>query len=340
MIRVYDFDFNLLAETKRCLSSEWELKYNGIGTYEGCYSINTDIASIFAEHKYLIITEDDRQAVCIGKHISDNLRVYGRTPEWLFSKRVVLPFKTSEIFGDCYTDPETLILYLLSNTYKTPYIVGEDGVISSEINKKAICENIILPEKVGAESLNRHFWRNSAKPLSEVIIDLCDIMGCGFSLKADFAAKCWRFNLEFGREQNLIISKSLKNAYDMTLKESVQDATEGGYFEIFDSDKGENTYGYIYKESQESGILYWEKVLASASGQSEAEKLLKKAEEEYKLNCELLGVSYGKDYNMGDVLRVQFEAGSFRKTLKRRVVGVSIISSPKERSIKPSFAEI
>lgn len=340
MIRVYDFDFNLLAETKRCLSSEWELKYNGIGTYEGCFSINTDVADIFAENKYLIIEEDERQAICIGKYISDNLRVYGRTPEWLLSKRVVLPFKTSEIFGNSYTDPETLILYLLSNTYITPYTVGEDGVVSNEINEKAVCENIILPEKIGAESLNRHFWRNSAKPLSEVIIDLCDIMGCGFSLKADFAGKCWRFNLEFGTEKNLIISKSLKNAYDMTLKESVLDAADGGYFEIYDSDKEDSSYGYINKDGKGTGILYWEKVLASASGQSEAEKMLRKSDEEYKLNCEILGISYGSDYNIGDVLRVQFEMGAFRKTLKRRVVGVSIIYSAKERSIKPSFADV
>ena len=340
MIRLYDFQFNLLAETDRCISSEWELKFCGIGTYEGIFQVNSDFASIFAENEYVILSEDDRQAICVGKYISDNLRVYGRTPEWLLSKRIVLPFKTSTIFGGSYTDPETLMLYLLNQTYKTPVTVLEDGTAAGEVNADAVCNELVIPEAVGVESFGRHFWRNGANPLSEVIADLCDIIGCGFSLRADFENKCWRFKLVFGEERHILISKSLKNVYDLTLKESFLDSANGGYFEIYDADAEQKPYGYIKGENGGTGMLYWDTVLASASGLSEAQKLIKKAKPEYRLDCELLGLEYGKDYQLGDVVRVQFEMGKFRKTLKRRVVGASIINSSTQKSIKPTLAEI
>ena len=340
MIRLYDFEYNLLAEAERCISSEWELKFNGIGTYEGVFEVNTEFAAVFAENRYLIIAEDDRQAICTGKYISDRLRVYGRTPEWLLSKRVVLPFKTSSIFGEQYTDPETVLLYLLDKAYKTPDLVSEDGTVTENSNADAVCEEFITPEAKGCESFGRHFWRNNANPLSDVVKDLCDHIGCGHMLRADFDNKCWNFNLIYGRERTVMMSKSLKNCYDLTMKESLQDEACGGFFELYDAESEQKPYGYIKKDNGGKGMLYWDSVITSASGQSEAEAMLKKKETEYKLNCELLGIMYGTDYELGDIVRVQFESGDFRKTFKRRVVGISIINSASQKSIKPTLSEI
>lgn len=340
MIRIYDFDYNLLAETDRCLSSEWELKFNGIGTYEGSFTADDDLTALLETNSNLIICEDDKQAICVGKYISDNIRIYGRTPEWLLSKRIVLPLKTSVIFGENYTDPETVILYLLEQAYKTPHIVGEDGTVSEDINTDAVCNDLIIPEKIGADSFGRHFWRNSANPLSDVIADLCDIIGCGFCLKADFVKKCWHFGLVFGEERNIVASKGLKNAYDFTLKESLLDSADGGYYLLEDDDADEKPYGYIKRENAKTGILYWDTVLSSASGLSEAQKLIRKATTAYNINCELLGIEYGKDYNLGDIVRVQIEMGGLKKTFKRRVGGVSIINSAAQKSVKPTFCEV
>lgn len=340
MIHLYDFEYNLLAEADKCISSEWELKFNGIGTYEGIFQANSEFASVFADNEYVILCEDDKQAICVGRYISDNLRVYGRTPEWLLSKRIVLPFKTSTIFEGAYTDPETLMIYLLNQTYKTPVTVSEDGTASGDVNTDAVCNEFVIPEPVGVESFGRHFWRNGANPLSEVIIDLCDIIGCGFSLRADFKNKCWNFKLIFGQEKHILMSKSLKNVYDLTLKESFLDSANGGYYEIYDADAEQKPYGYIKGENIGKGMLYWDTILSSASGLSEAQKLIRKATPEYRLNCELLGLEYGSDYELGDIVRVQFEMGKFRKTLKRRVVGVSILNSSSQKSIKPTLEEV
>ncbi len=343
MIRVYDFDYNLLGETEHALSSEWELKFNDIGSYEGSFDINSDFTKIFAENKYLLLTEDENQAICVGRKISDKLTIYGRTPEWILSKRVVLPFKTSEIFGtDSYTDPETIILYLLNNVYKEPKMISESGEISEEINQAAVCDDFIIPESVGAPLLNRHFWRNSANTLSDVVRDLCDIWGCGYKLRFNFLEKCWQFSFEFGKDIDLVISKSLKNAYDMSFNDSILDSAKCGIFKIYSNTEAEEqSYGCVSNTArEEKGILYWETIFASASGLSEAEKLIKKCYEDRTIDCEINGAKYGKDYILGDRLRVQFEAGPFRQTLRLKVSGVSIISASSGKSIKPIFTAI
>lgn len=342
MIRVYDFDYNLLAETEHALSSEWELKFNGIGSYEGSFDINSAFTKVFAENRYLILCEGENQAICVGRKISDMLTVYGRTPEWLLSKRVVLPFKTSVIFGtESYTDPETIILYLLSEAYKVPKLIGEDGTIGTQINSRAVCADLIIPEPIGAERLTRHFWRNSANPLSDVIRDLCELWGCGYRLRFDNVGKCWKFSFVFGEKRALVISKSLKNAYDMSLNESLLERANSGVFRLYTSEDAEElSYGCVSDGDDTEGMLYWESVFASASGLSEAEKLIREYAEDKSVDCEISGAEYGKDYALGDELRVQFEAGPFRITLHLRVTGVSIIDSSAGKSIKPQFSAI
>ncbi len=340
MIRVYDFDYTLLAETELVLSSEWELKFNGIGTYEGSFPINSQMAEVFAGNKYVILCEEDRQAICTGKLISDKVTVYGRTPEWLLSKRIVLPFKTSVIFENSYTDPETLILYLLENAYHTPKLMDGQGVCEGT-NTDAVADDFIIPEPIGAESMDRHFWRNSANTLSDVITDLCDIMGCGHKLTFSPERKCFEFSLIFGKDRKLLISKSLKNAYDMKMKDNLLENANGGYFEVYSGESEDTAYGYIKDNSSTAkGMLYWESMLLSSSGISEAEKLLLKKNDDLRLEGELMGINYGTDYKLGDILRVQFEAGPFRKTFNRKVTAVSIISSKNGNSIKPVFSKI
>lgn len=343
MIRVYDFEYNLLAETEHSFSSEWELKFNGIGSYEGSFDINSDFTKVFAENRYLILCEEDNQAICVGRRISDKLTVYGRTPEWLMSKRVVLPFKTSEIFGtDTYLDPETIILYLLNEAYKEPKKIAEDGSVDSSINTDAVAEDFIIPEPIGAEKLTRHFWRNSANPLSDVIKDLCDLWGCGYKVRFNHENKCWDFSFVFGEKRDIVISKSLKNAYDMSLSDSLLERVNGGVFKVYAGEDTEvENYGYIQAGSAANkGMLYWETVLASASGISEAEKLIKSSAAEETVDCEVKGAVYGEDYSLGDEIRVQFEAGPFRTTLRLKVTGISIINSSSGKSIKPVFSAL
>ncbi|MDO4618444.1 MAG: hypothetical protein Q4B31_02860 [Clostridia bacterium] len=342
MIRLYDFNYNLIAECEHSLFSEWDLKLNGIGSFEGRFSINTEFSKEILSHKFLIITEEENQAVIVSKRISDIVTVYGKTPEWLLSKRMVLPFKTSEIFSGEFKTPEEILIYLLNKAYKEPKKITDTGEEEAYINQNAVCNDFIIPEPCYDKKLTRHFWRNTVNPLSDVICDLCDLMDAGYKLKFEPENRCWRFELVFPKEKNTIFSKSLKNCFDMTFKDSLLDFSGGGYFEIYSSDETEeSSYAYIEDiESQGEGMLYWERSFLSASGRSEAENMLLKSKSDETVNFELLGLNYGIDYNLGDVFGVQFEAGDYKNATKRKVIGVSIINSSAEKSIKPVLKEI
>lgn len=341
-VRVYDFGYKLLAETDRAFSREWNLRFNGIGSFEGSFDISGEMCRVFADNRVLVLTDGDKQCVCTGSKIGNRLFVYGRTPEWLLSKRVVLPFKSREIFGEEYTDPETIALYLLGAAYKTPHLTDSTGAASSVIDSDAVCEDLILPEEGTSAKLERYFWRNAANTLSDVIGDLCDLCGEGYRLRFCPEEKLWRFEFVRGRTLDLIISKSLKNAYDMTLSHSVIDSAAGGYYEL-SSDKAEDetrTYGYLEGERNGTGLLKWETVLSGASGESEARSKLAACTDAKKIDCEVTGARYGTDYELGDVLRVQAEIGGYRATLSRRITGVSIICDSNGTSVKPEFEDI
>ena len=62
-IRIYDFDYNLLAEADRAFSREWTLRFNGIGSFEGSFDVSGGLCRIFSGNKYLILTDGDKQCV-------------------------------------------------------------------------------------------------------------------------------------------------------------------------------------------------------------------------------------------------------------------------------------
>lgn len=339
-IQLYDFNYNLLAECDRAFLREWDLKFNGIGTFEGSFERNGEFSRVMTENENVILTDGQKQAICVAYKLDDKLHIYGRTPEWLLSKRVVLPFKSRELCGASFCPPEQIVIKLLESAYVTPKIVNKSGTVSGT-NTAKISNEIIIPELPQSVAMNRYFWRNAANPLSEVIFDLCKIANCGCRLRFCPEERCWKFEFVKGRELDIIISKSLKNAYDMSYQESVLKKARDGYFQIGSEDEEGRNYGCISQTSDNgAGLLYWEEVLASASGESEAESELEKCVQKISLDCEVINAEYEKDYILGDILRVQAEFGNIRHTLKRRVDGVSIVINANGKSTKPSFTDV
>lgn len=120
-IRIYDFEFNLLCIMTDVISSEWHLQYNAVGSYEGHFRLRDRISGVILSHKYIVIVQGDLQAVCTGKIVSDEeLTVCGRTVNWILTRRIMPPFKARLIFGEEYTDPETVLLYCLKRAFIEP----------------------------------------------------------------------------------------------------------------------------------------------------------------------------------------------------------------------------
>ena len=325
-IRIYDFEFNLLCVMTDVISSRWHLLYNGVGTYEGHFRIEDDISDIILKNRYIVVTQGDLQAICTGKIAAGDLTVCGRSVNWILRNRVRPPFKARLIFGEEYTDPETILLYCLEKGFTKPLKIGDDGTeIADSVDEVKAVKNFVLPNPIGAEKLTYHFWRITANDLSEITIDLCKKMNRGHRVVFDIENKCWRFEFIYPEKKNIILSKALNSVYDVTYSEDMQKQACGGwYLAVTDDETDENDNMWYYiGGAEQSGIYAWDCVL-DCSGESEARDALSKRNITSSTNAKIRELEFGKDYFLGDVVTVHVKFGKNEMQAECMINGVDI----------------
>ncbi len=319
-IRFYDFEFNLLWIEHKIISTDWYIKYNGIGTFEGHFELNGNKVRTAFENDYIVAVQGDFQAVITAKQICGNeLILYGRTVNWLLSKRVTPNFSTYRL--EIGINAEDIARWAVENAF-------------------ADVENFVIADKVGLDC-DKHFWRNVYNPTSEVVADCLDNACAGHELKFDRDTKTWVFRIYKGTELPLIISVENKNVYAMEYSEDIQNyCSQGWYEKIVSGDDGEESvWQKLDSGSEKSGIYRWEGVL---SGGSESEALSALKGKKRKKDCEAAcsDLRYGADYALGDVVRVQFEFGEYKVSEKKRIVGVKVWSENNNCGEMPVFADV
>ena len=335
-IRIYDFEFNLLCIMSDVVSSQWHILYNGIGTYEGHFRLNDYISNIILSNRYIVLTQGDNQAICTGKIVSNELTVCGRTVNWILSKRVRPPFKTKEIFGDNYTDPETILFYCLKKGFTQPPQTDENGnELSDTIDETRKVSNFILPDPIGAQQLTSHFWRITAHSIADLVNDLCEKLDRGHEVLFDINTHCWKFNFIYPKTNNILISKESKTAYDLSYTEDLLSFSDNGWYTEYDSESEyeQNTW-HLLKNGNTSGIYSWDSIL-DASGKSEAEDALFKKKFTQTIEAKLRNLSFRKDYNLGDIIPVYAKFGNFEKMDKYKITGVNIKITPTDSYEEP-----
>ncbi len=344
-IRVYDFDFNLLGIMSDVISSTWCIKYNGIGTYDGHFRLTDSIADVFLKNKYLVIIEGENQAVCTGKVVSEELLICGRTVNWLLEKRVIPPFKTREIFGENYVTPYAIGNMVLERAFTAPPQIDDEGAfVEDSIDEQRLVENFTLPDTVYAETLDRHFWRNSANTVETIMTDISDMLGLGHRLVFNIKNKSWDFEYISGIERNILVCEQNRNLYNSTYTVDLLDDASGGWYAIYSADSDEeeteeNSWRYIKKNSTASGMRYWEAAL-EVSGASEAESKMAKKTVAQRVQGTLSKLKYKTDYDMGDIIRVLVKYGNFKEEIKYRITGVNLWINKNGRGEEPVLTRI
>lgn len=319
--RLYDFEFNLLYIENECMSAEWYFKYNGIGTFEGHFKLNGERIRILDENPYIVIIQGDYQAIITGRQIIGNeLILYGRTVNWLLSKRVTPKFSTYRL--DIGTNAEDIARWAVKSAF-------------------ADVDNFVLADRIGLE-YSGHFWRNVYNPTSDVIADCLKNAGAGHRLVFDRDTKTWIFSIYKGTQNPLTISVGNKTAYSMVYDEDLQDYCSGGWYEASEGEEGNSESESIWKnisnDDGKTGIYRWESVI-SASSESEVRSILKKREKTKDCQLKSSGVRYGVDYNLGDTVRVQYEYGDYKVSKKQRISGVRIWLECANEGQLPTFEE-
>lgn len=293
MLYVYDFEFNLLFAESGIISSRWVVYYNDIGTFEAHLPITSELTKIVSENSYLVVKQNGLAAIIVGKELGEELVLYGRTCNWLLTKRIVTASEEEKVFA------------------------GEkaSGLVESafwDVENFEV-ENNILGDEI--------LFANEQRQAFEAVRDCLNRSGLGHRLVFDEKEEMWRFSILSGGDNGLILSEAHKNTYNTGIRSDILDLATCGLYNRKTDDGYESTL--ISGDSEMSGIYRWEAKL-SGDTETEAANSLDKCCEKNKISMSLNDVFCGRDYSLGDTVRLQIIKGGYRKTEKRRLCGVKI----------------
>ena len=306
MLYVYDFEFNLLLAEKGIIKSRWVVYYNDVGTFEAHLPITSELTRIVSENQYLVVKQHGLSAIVVGKELGDELILYGRTCNWLLSKRISPEMEESTVY------PGNAVRQMVQNAFLD---VDNFSII-----------NIVQGSSV-------EFECRQGETLNAVR-DCLKLSNLGHELCFNEKTNNWEFSVLEGAESDLILSEAHRNAYNTTISSDILDlATCGVYNRKTDS-------GYVSTkltgDTQKAGIYRWEAELLGETA-NEARINLNKLTEKNKISVTADEVSWKKDYQLGDVVRLQIIKGEYRTTEKKRITGVEITTNHSEYSEQPIF---
>lgn len=367
----YNYGFEPLEQVSGFISLNATKKYCGFGTAEIHLPITkTEIIRILVDNPYIICIARDVQMIVTGWQLGEDIAIFGRTPEWLLTKRVVAPFSLAK------KTPAEIATYAVQNAMDDFADTAGDASFGETMNYSA----------------------KEPKTVYDIVCDVLNPSELGFRMTADVKQKEFIFSVYKGKEQPLMISPSNRTAYDMKYIRDMQDTADNcgwyqrellnkgnwsasanspslssgrveNYFTYYKITTAGSRFGlvcsvgsYLYCDtadgvwkvtedkptakwtyidnSETDGAMRWESILKGVKTPDEATSELNnmKAVE----NCEtaLRHVEYGKDYTEGDIVRVQTEFGDFKCTKRKRVGAVEIFYDTDTVGTRPILQSI
>ncbi len=293
MLLFYDYEFNLLSCQQKVKSVRWTLYYNDIGSFEAHLPLESEMTEIAGKNSYIVVCDGDKSAIITGVQMNSELVLYGRSCNWLLSKRIMAPQGSK---------------------------TGDAG---------AICTNAVLSVFSDVENFAAEEWeqrgsvvfdKSDSCTAAEYVKECLDMDKLGHCVDFDVKNKRWIFKILCGKRLDLIISEANKNAHDTRLEQDILDAATCGYYE---AEADGESRRVLYNPSEQSGIYRWEAQLTAKSAEEAVSELvaMKKCS---SVSLTTRGIICGRHYCLGDTLRVQTTKGSFRTTCIKRIVGAEI----------------
>lgn len=320
---VHFFDFNLehIRRVPKC-NTRWTLHYNDIGTFECHLSLSSDFMREAIERlrtgKYFVARQKNQTAIIIGYDTQKDFVLYGRTCNWILTKRITKKFE--EITD---TPPALAAKFVTEAFSDTPILT---------IGNIAEC----------SESVS--FIKDNHGVTFDFIKECLGLRKYGHSVSLDVDKKIWLFNVNYGVERNFLLSEANKQAYDCRLTYDVLDLANCGYYEkeiitIDDEGNESSETETTYIETDKTGLLRWEALLDGKS-ESEANSDLSKKKVKDSSNFSTRRLGYGIDYELGDILKIQIIKGAYRTTMSKRVTGIELDFDENGTTEKPILEDL
>lgn len=303
-IYFYDFDFNLLCIEKNCITSVWSVKYDDIGTFEAVFPIESDAVRCVLNHDYVIAVQGVNQAIVTGKIISKKGTVYGRTPNWILTKRIV----PSKVINTEITDALSDILTEAFSDVEN-FCVEKGGALGTgEVETKGYVTAFDMVNKC-------------LKPF-----------GAGHSVYADIPNKKWVFKILTQNETDIIMSEDLRNVYNVEYADDMQNMFTDCVYE----DEGEISHDIT---SDKKGIYRWVCYVdkeTEADAKEELSKKIRTAESRAMTR----DFDYPYSFKLGDKVKIRKSASGIERLCDVYICGVNIWYDASVYGSEPVFKEL
>ncbi len=306
ILYVYDFEFNLLLAETGIIKTRWVVYYNDVGTFEAHIPITSELTRIVSENQYLVVKQHGLSAIIVGKELGEELILYGRTCNWLLSKRIT---------------PE-MAISTVSSGQKAGEMVRE---AFSDVSNLVI-SNVPEGNQVEFECMENETL-NSVR-------DCLKLSNLGHELCFNEKTKKWEFSVLEGTEKELILSEAHRNAFDTKISSDILELATCGVYHKKTEDGYTSTK--ITGDADKTGIYRWEANLFGET-EKEAQISLEKLAPKSKISVIVNDISWKKDYALGDTVRLQIIKGAYRTTEKKRINGVEIVAYQGEYTEQPIF---
>ena len=323
-IRFFDFNFKLLHTENEFLSSNWTVYYNDIGTFEAHFDLNSDTLPVVMDNDYLVVVQGNLSAIIVGKKVENELIIYGRTCNWLLTKRVTDAFDTT-------TDKI-------------------DTLLNAKV-QEAFSDSPLVTESIFSNLPTLTASRDDKCETFSLVQECLQMANLGNTLEFDPVNSQWVFKILKGNENNpLVISTVNRNAYDISMESDLLNLCNQGWYKRQEQSDGESNivWEMVPESSTQSGILRWETLL-SATNESEALASIYNAQSTNKIQLKTVGVHFGNyedylcsecDYTLGDIVSVEWQSGNYKKRAKKRIIGVNLWYEPGNIGEEPIFEDV
>lgn len=272
----YDLDFKkvfILPPSSRNVgfkSMDTKTEFNGEGSFELEFW-SDELESIIRSHPDgLLVRFGEFEGITTDYQFSEKQRkIFGSHLNGLLNYEVFSPVAESSQ----KRDPERIVESLIAESKILTYVKTSEKFTYIDFK----CDN----------------YQSGYKTIQSI----CKTAKCGFKVYANWQEKKFYFILLKSRTNKLMLSEKNLNAYQIKENFDSKSLAYGGWW------KDENK-SWHYIDGGRHGVKIRDTVLKSTS-KVEAENELKEKKADYKLTAKTRNIEFGKDYLIGDILRIK-----------------------------------
>ena len=288
----YDFYFNFLCSIPDFVSVNLTEYYNKVGTAEFHIPKESKKALEILNTDFLIACYKGHAFIITTKVYEEDLTLYGRTMNFILTKRVT----DSAAFSD--NSLQSSVRSLVKSSF-----------INSSISRLND-DSFILGSTID-DSSKIDFSVSQGENLSQVVIEMLNTNSLGHKIDFDIPNKKWVFTLLKGKLiKDTILSAENLNAYGLCYTNDILD-----YVNITRNES-------IATDKSLTGLCAFQADITITGLARRMEKLRQLSRKKI-VTLKTKDFLHGRDYNLGDTLRVQMKIGEDNICVTKKIIGVN-----------------